>query len=362
MKGLREPSPKLNNALFFLAGVLTVVLVFVLVVGIQTKAQGTRQNYGEAKESGSAATAPEEDSVVADAPEEQPSEELEKWQEGVIEYKGSNYRYNSNIRTYLMMGIDQENPVEEAQDYVSGGQSDAMFLLVADSSNQKLNVISINRNTMTEIDLYDENGYSLGSMEGQICLQHAFGDGRKLSCSRSMDAVAKLFGNIPISGYLAMNMGGIPMMNDAVGGVEVTVLQDIKYPQKGVDLRMGDTVTLSGEEAYCYLRGRDVTEYDSASDRLRREEQYILSYMGKLKSLAGSNSSMAVSIYDSISDYLVTSVDFTELITELMDYDFSEEDMYTVPGKTTMGEDFEEYYVDEDAFRDLIFQIFYTEV
>lgn len=350
MKRLREPSPQLNHALFFLAGVMTVVLVFLIVVSVQTKAQGTRQEYGQPEDTSAQETAAEQDGS------------LEKWQEGVVEYKGESYRYNSNIRSYLMMGVDNDEPVEEALDGVSGGQSDAMFLLVADAEARKLSVVSINRNTMTEIKVYDEEGYSLGSLEGQICLQHAFGDGRKLSCSRSVDAVAKLFGNIPISGYLAMNMGGIPMMNNAVGGVEVEVLQDITDLKRGVELHEGDVVTLSGEEAYCYLRVRDVGEYDSATDRLRREEQYIVNYLSTLRTMSGGNSSMVVSVYDSIADYLVTSVDFTNLITELMSYEFSEENLYTVPGETVMGGEFEEYYVDEDAFLDLIYEVFYTKI
>ena len=67
-------------------------------------------------------------------------------------------------------------------------------------------------------------------------------------------------------------------------------------------------------------------------------------------------------VYDSISDYLVTSVDFTSLITELMNYDFSENQMYTVPGETVMGEEYEEYHVEEDAMQKLLIQVFYTPV
>lgn len=361
MRRRHRTSPKVNNALYFLAGMLTVVLAFIIVVGVQTTAQGTRYDYG--MPDNMSGNMPGNISVGGNAQQENGGQNnLEKWQEGVVEYKGTNYRYNSNIRSYLFMGIDNDNWVEEAPDGVSGGQSDAMFLLVADSGTQKLSVISINRNTMTEIDVYDADGNFVASAEGQICLQHAFGDGRRLSCSRSMDVVAELFGNIPISGYLSMNMGGIPIMNDAVGGVEVTVLQDLKVTDKGVNLRAGETRTLTGVEAYCYLRGRDVKEFDSASDRLRREEQYINNYMKKLTALAGSNPSMVVGVYRSIADYLVTSVDFTDLITELMDYEFSEARMYTVPGEATMGERFEEYYIDEEAFQDLIYEVFYTKI
>jgi anionic cell wall polymer biosynthesis LytR-Cps2A-Psr (LCP) family protein len=203
---------------------------------------------------------------------------------------------------------------------------------------------------------------SLGTVEAQICTQHGFGDGKKLSCTRTVNAVKQLFYNIPISGYVAINMGAVPTLNDAIGGVRVKVLQDLSYPDSGVELAAGDVVTLSGKEAYVYLRGRDLNDFDSATDRLRREEQYVINYMNQLKSYAAGDPDQVVEIYDSVSDYLVSSVDFATLAEELLNYEFSDDIMYTVPGDTRMGDEFEEYYVDEDAFYDLVIQIFYTKV
>ncbi|MCI7322049.1 MAG: LCP family protein [Lachnospiraceae bacterium] len=359
----RDPSGQLHNALYFLSGVMSVILVLILVVGVQTKAQNNRN-----MEDASGAVSGEDEWLVeATKPVTESEENVEKWQEGIVTYEGRDYRYNTSIHTYLMMGIDKDEPVAPAKDYISGGQSDAMFLLVVDTDNQKLKVISINRNAMTDIEVYDEGGYSMGTMEGQICLQHAYGDGKKLSCMRSVDAVAKMFGNIPISGYLAMNMGGIPLMNDAIGGVELTALQSISLPDQGVSIKKGETLTLNGTEAYYYLRGRDTEEFGSATKRLRREEQYIIAYMDKLKRISGGNAAGVVDIYDSISDYLVTSVDFTSLITELMDYGFSQDQLYTVPGEMVLGEpvngqSYEEYRIDEDAMKKLIMDVFYQPV
>lgn len=359
----RDPSQQLHNALYFLSGVMAVVLVLIIVVGVQTNAQNTRQQ----EDSNEAVAGENQMTPVSTEPVAEPEEEVEKWQEGTVTYEGKAYRYNTNIHTYLMMGIDKDEPVAPAKDYISGGQSDAMFLLVVDSESQKLKVISINRNSITPIEVYDEGGYSMGTMDGQICLQHAYGDGKKLSCMRSVDAVSKMFGNIPISGYLAMNMGGIPLMNDAIGGVELTALQSISVPDQGIHINKGETVTLSGQEAYYYLRGRDTKKFGSATKRLRREEQYIIAYMDKLKRISGGNAAGVVDIYDSISDYLVTSVDFTSLITELMDYDFSQDQLYTVPGEMVLGEpidgqSYEEYHIDEDAMKKLIMDVFYQPV
>lgn len=355
MSKQHESSEKLHNVLYFMSGAMVVILVLIIVVGVKTKAQNAFRQ--EPVDYGPQAEVP--DASVTDTQEPKATE---KWQEGTVSFDGKEYQYNRNLRTYLMMGIDTDDKVAKAKDYNSGGQSDAMFLLVVDSSKQTLKVVSINRNTIADIYLCDEAGNDLGNVDAQICLQHAFGDGRRISCTRSVDAVSKLFDNVPISGYLAMNMGAIPMMNDAVGGVDLTVLQNIKNGDKDVDLRKGDDVTLTGDEAYCYLRTRDTKEYDSATERLRRQEQYIIAYFDKLHTIAAGDASKVVDVYDSISDYLVTSVDFTSLITELMNYDFSENQMYTVPGETVMGEEYEEYHVDEDAMQKLLIQVFYTPV
>ena len=327
--------------LILLLAVLGLVLVIVIVIGF-------RRNQASAE------------SKAPSAPAGEAAQE--KWQEGTVSHNGKYYRYNNSLRTYLLMGIDKEGPVMEAEDGTSGGQSDAMFLIVADSENESISVISINRNTMTKIETLDKSGTKKGEIVAQICVQHGYGDGRHYSCDRTVDAVSNLFYHLPISGYLSLNMDAMPILNDAVGGVTVTVLQDLEDTARGVSLRQGEVRTLNGTEAYSYLRKRDINEFDSATARLRRQEQYISEYMKKLETAVAGSASKAAEIYDSVSDYLVTDVDFANLVSELVTYEFDESRMYTVPGETRMGEVYEEFYVDDDALYDLIIQVFYKEV
>lgn len=294
----------------------------------------------------------------------QNSQVTEKWQEGVIKYNEKYYKFNNKVNIYLIMGIDRDGTVEEeiAEGTSDGGQSDAMFLLVTDAENETMSVISINRNSMTDITVYGEGNLVLGTTKAQICTQHGFGDGKKLSCNRTVDAVENLFYNIPINGYLSINMGAIPIMNDAIGGTPVTVLQDLSYPDAGVELKKGENVNLMGMEAYYYLRGRDINEFDSATYRLRRQEQYITSYFNKMKEVAAGSKSKVLGVYEAIEDYIVTNIDFVELMSELMSYEYDDSRMYTVPGETVMGETYEEYYVDDEALYDMIIEVFYKEV
>lgn len=288
------------------------------------------------------------------------ADEVEKWQEGIVSHNGKKYVFNNKIKTYLVMGIDKDGKVETGKDYHSGGQSDALFLLVTNPENKTISVISINRNTMTRLATNYKDGTSSGYKTGQICLQHAYGDGRALSCTRAVDAISHLFYNIPITGYLTLRMGAIPIINDSVGGVELTVIESING--MGVNLTEGETKTLTGKEAYAYLRWRNKDKFDSATARLRREEQYISAFSSKLKASTNGDVSKIVDIYESIDDYIVTNIDFASLAEEISQYKYDSSRMYTVPGEMVMGEIYEEYYVDEKKFYNMIIDIFYQKV
>lgn len=288
--------------------------------------------------------------------------DIEKWQEGDVSYGGKKYRYNTAIKTYLFLGIDKSGTVADGEKDLTGGQSDAIFLLVTNREEETLSVISVNRNTMAMVDVYDLLDNFVEQKEMQICLQHAYGDGGRSSCLRTVDAVSRLFYNIPISGYLALNMDGIPILNDGVGGVTVEVMDDLENQALGVSLKKGETVTLNGTEAYVYIRARDINEFDSAGRRLERQNQYLIQLFQKIQSSALANKASVLQMHDKIKDYLVTSIDFVKLTEDVSDYGFDESHMYSLPGETVMGEVYEEYRVDEDAFYEMILDIFYKEV
>lgn len=283
----------------------------------------------------------------------------EKWQEGNVLYKGKAYRYNPNVRAYLFMGVDNSGEIDEVDYTITGGQSDAMFLMVMDGSKKKASIIGINRNTMTDVDLYYADLTYAYTEQQQICLQYGYGDGATFSCQLAEETVSQLFYDIPISGYLALNMDGMGRLNDALGGVTVEVLDDIEMGD--VSLKKGETVTLSGEEAYAYNRYRDCNVFASADGRLRRQQQYLVNMLSRLANLGKGDISI-VDVQDAISDYMVSSIDMQQLAEDAAEYQFDSSQMYSVPGETVMGEKYEEFYVDEAAFYEMILSIFYEEV
>lgn len=337
--------------------VLAVVLAVVCVIAYKKGVlPGMHTTEADIQANATVQTSVQPTASMTDAPT------TEKWQEGDVRYNGKVYRYNMDIKTYLFMGIDRPGVVTEAEDSISGGQSDAMFLLVVDTASQKVSIISIHRNAMTPIDVYYADGTFNTQATMQICLQHAYGDGKRLSCDRTQEAVQRLFYNIPISGYVAMNMDGITVMNDALGGVTVDVLENLKDGSGKVVLKKGENVKLKGDLATLYLRGRDTDQYDSASGRLKRQEQYLINLAAELSAAASEEEDRAMEAYNAAEAYVVSSVDFANMVSQLVGYGFDPANLYTIPGEVQMGDKLEEFIVDQDGLYDLIIRLFYKEV
>ena len=83
--------------------------------------------------------------------------------DGGVEYQGKSYRRNTYIKAILCMGIDRPGSLEETMTAGSGGQADGIFLVAQDTARDRIKVLVIPRDTMTEITLTDLSGNELGS-------------------------------------------------------------------------------------------------------------------------------------------------------------------------------------------------------
>lgn len=287
-----------------------------------------------------------------------------------ILYKEGSYVFNEDLITVLIMGIDKETvttvdgqsfTADEDGEFV-GGLVDALFLLVINPHDKNVYVIAINRNAMAEVDVFDEAGNYQGIFTKQIALQHGYGDGKEESCRRQVKAVSRMFHGIPINAYAAISMDAIPELNDAVGGITVEVLDDIIYPEYDMDLHQGETVTLYGEKAYWYVRLRNENIFNSNELCLQRQKQYLTTFAAEAKNQAVSDIRVAVNLYQTVSKYMVMDIDlneFTYIVTEYLGYDFDIENMYSLEGEAIQGNNFEEFYVDDEALQELIIELFY---
>lgn len=291
-------------------------------------------------------------------------EEAAGWKEGWVKYNGQVYAYNEDILTFLIMGIDKTKDVKEVAEGTDGGQADALFLVVLNPHDNSLSVIGINRNTMTDISVYDNNGAFVNTIKAQIAVQHGFGNGMEESCNYQVNAVQHLFYEMPVHGYAAINMSAIGPLTDMVGGVDVVALEDIKSGNSTV-IKEGEEVHLEGDLAFAYIHNRDTKEFGSADHRLERQKQFITTYLQKVKQKTKEDIGFPISVYQSIAPQTVTSLtvdEMTYLVSIAKDYSFDENYLYTLKGETKQGDVFEEFYVDETDLFELILKIFYEPV
>ena len=295
----------------------------------------------------------------------QPTEEESAgWKEGWVKYNGQIYAYNEDILTFLVMGIDKNRDVKEVEEGTNGGQADALFLVVLNPHDNSLSVIGINRNTMTDISVYDDNGAYVNTIKAQIAVQHGFGNGVEESCEYQVNAVQHLFYEMPVHGYAAINMSAIGPLTDMVGGVDVVALEDIKSGNSTV-IKEGEEVHLEGDLAFAYIHNRDTKEFGSADHRLERQKQFITTYLQKVKQKTKEDIGFPISVYQAIAPQTVTSLtvdEMTYLVSIAKDYSFDENYLYTLKGETKQGNVFEEFYVDETDLFELILKVFYEPV
>jgi len=338
--------------------ILAVILIGIIIWWNVIRAMGKKAIIDNA-DSAAPVIITEETAQVSE-------EEKETWEEGWVKYNDKIYEYNEDIMTFLIMGIDKNEEVKEVAEGTNGGQADALFLLVIDKTKEKIDIIGINRNTMADVDIYNESGDYVNTVKAQICTQHGFGNGVEESCEYQVSAVSKLMYQLPIHGYAAINMKAVSIINDTVGGVSLEVLNDVKrYGSEKIVFKQGDVVHLMGDDAYNYIHDRSAVDFGAADERLARQKQYLTLFMAQAKAAIKEDSGIVSKLYNDIKPYMVTSLTFDEiayLAPVVAGYELDIDGIRTLEGENVQGEVYEEFYPDEDKLYELLIDVFYREV
>ena len=276
----------------------------------------------------------------------------------LVYYEGEAYKYNSDIQNILFMGIDQDTEIHSQNIPGTNGQADCIFILSVDRQAKTGKILQIARDSMTEIDIYDSNGNYYTSMEGQLALQYAYGSGAKNSCWAMKKTVREFLYDLPISGYVAMDIAAVSELNDLLGGVTITVPED--YTLIDPSLVKGQTIVMDGELAEKYVRYRDVNEAGSSHARMRRQVQYIPALLETFQQEVGDDSRRGQQIYESISQYLLTDLSPDE-IEEFQEYKWDMENIVYLEGEIVQGEEFEEFHVNRDALQKKLIELYYKQ-
>lgn len=276
-----------------------------------------------------------------------------------VRYNGKIYKLNENITSVACMGVDTKD-INQNNTIGTAGQADTLIIIAYDTKTGKTKLLSIPRDTIGEVDIYDTKGSFVRVEETQVCLAYAYGDGGKTSCENVVASLQKLMFGIPIRSYAALDLKGIGPLNDAVGGVTVTPNEDFG------SFKAGKTVKLRGERAMDFVRYRDHKDISGNLDRMSRQTQYIKAFARAGVEKIGTDVSAITKIYNTAMNYAYTNVslsDVSYLAVEFVTKSNGQFETFSTPGKMVAGEDkHSEYYIDETAFYETILSIYYDEV
>lgn len=303
------------------------------------------------------------ESSTVTVPDEMPPEVIVEGDGKTVIYKGDKYRYKDDNINILCMGVDKSISETDSQSVGTNGQADVLILMNLDTASGTLTMINIPRDTLVDVSKYNVNGEYTGVEKMQICLAYAYGDGKETSCANVTEAVGRLMYGMPVHNYASIDYKAIALLNDAVGGVTVTALEDMKLGKRFV--KKGDVLKLSGEQAHSYVRYRSLEQVDANLLRMERQKQYLIEFIRTALSAAKSDISVPLDLFNALDDYMVTDLDaaaITFLASELMDCEVSEIVSLTVPGEMVAGEKYAEYNPDESGLYEMVLDVFFEKL
>lgn len=276
-----------------------------------------------------------------------------------VVYNGDTYKFNDSVTNILFIGVDKRDIDDMSEISGTGGQADVLVLASVDTSTGKISLVNISRETMTDVTVYSAGGSYLNTETQQICLAYAYGDGKDLSCENTVSSVKKLFYNIPINTYYALDLDGISAINDIVGGV------DVVSPETIGEFTAGQSYHLMGEHAENFVRLRDTENIESNNLRMERQKVYIQSFLNKTIEQTKQDFGTPINLYNDSAPYSCTNLNPSKvcyLAQTAIKNGSMAIDMVSVPGEVTMGKKYAEFNVDEKAFYEQFLSIYYTKM
>ncbi|MEC2158320.1 LCP family glycopolymer transferase [Virgibacillus halodenitrificans] len=199
---------------------------------------------------------------------------------------------DAEVLNVLLLGVDERENDK--------GRSDAMMVLTLDPKNDKMQLVSIPRDTRTEI---------VGKgFEDKINHAYAFGG------SDMAVATVENFLNIDLDYYVRMNMEGLEEVVNQLGSI--TVYNDIAWDDGKYEFGFGPT-DMDGDKTMHFVRMRK-QDPDGDFGRTKRQRQVIQGIVNKGASV--SSVTKINGMIDVLGNNMATNMDFSDMKNMLSQY------------------------------------------
>ena len=277
------------------------------------------------------------------------------------EIDGQMYRQKGSVTTLLLMGIDHDSDETPVTGFRSGGQADFLRLVIIDRTENTITQIPIDRDTLAEITVLGVTGEVSGERTAQICLSHSFGDGKEQSGELTREAVSRMLLGARIDFYMAMNLDGIAVLNDTLGGISVTLAEDLTALDPA--WTAGSKITLHGEQAQTFVRARMTVSDGTNVSRMTRQQQYVSEAAHILQEKVNQDVDFIGTLFDHMSPYLTGNIGRANLVNLAYLARHFGRTVVEIPG--THGKDaqgFVTFEPDAEALQEIVLRYLFTPV
>ncbi|MEH1779893.1 LCP family protein [Nostoc sp.] len=258
---------------------------------------------------------------------------------GVLRFSELTRPVNLLVMGMSVLPPDIQNPPPETKNlkYLPqvnsfDGLSDVMLLLKFDPETKKIIMLSIPRDTRTQIEGYGVKKINAANVDGGPAL--------------TARTVSNLLGGAGIDRYIRINVLGVAKLIDALGGVTVYVPKNMKYQDDSqhlyINLKAGKQ-HLNGDQALQLLRFR----HDELGDigRIQRQQMVIRALMDQ--TLNPTTVTQLPKVLDVVKDHIDTNLTVEELVA-LMGFGVrtnrSNMQMLMLPGRFSEKGEFDASY------------------
>ncbi|MEH2351486.1 MAG: LCP family protein [Nostoc sp.] len=273
------------------------------------------------------------------SPQEEAAFDGDRISGGVMRFSQLTRPVNLLVMGMSVLPPDIQNPPPETknlryQPQVNSfdGLSDVMLLLKFDPETKKIIMLSIPRDTRTQIEGYGVKKINAANVDGGPAL--------------TARTVSNLLGGAGIDRYIRINVLGVAKLIDALGGVTVYVPKNMKYQDDSqhlyINLKAGKQ-HLGGDQALQLLRFR----HDELGDigRIQRQQMVIRALMDQ--TLNPTTVAQLPKVLDVVKDHIDTNLTVEELVA-LMGFGVrtnrSNMQMLMLPGRFSEKGEFDASY------------------
>ena len=332
---------KSNRKIVIRALWFCVAAIILIIVGMKLINKWQTEKYKEARSEGT-------DAFMA-------SNQV-FWEESI-------YKKTPAVTTILIAGIDKESDAQQGvgtSRYRNGGQADFLLLLAIDHTNCQIHQLQIDRDTMAEVTVLSVYGQETGERVMQICLSHSFGANAEENARYTVQAVRRLMNSIVIDGYYIVDYNAVPVLNDMMGGVTITISDDMTSVNPLWEA--GTVITLHGDEAETFVRTRRTVGEGTNAERMRRQNEFMGKAILRMRELETGDPSFVGTLLSALNGKCTTNLTDQQLLSEIhaaLNYEVLP--IEYLDGQYIIGGDgYVEFYITDGAAENWIMRHLYT--